>query len=146
MHHFHGLGTHVAPDVMAFSQRRTRFMTEIVAVWEPGSKTESAVHRQWASDLSTVLAPLALPGGYSNFLAPGAHERIGSAYGSNASRLLELKRKLDPGNAFPRRHRCRSKSPTIGIAQAESPVRVDDGWRVGLSVSSNAGAGKPDNP
>ncbi|HWO40097.1 MAG TPA: hypothetical protein VNO32_65880 [Candidatus Acidoferrum sp.] len=46
IHHFHGLGTHVAPDVTAFSQRRTRFMTEIVAVWEPGSKTESAVHRQ----------------------------------------------------------------------------------------------------
>jgi hypothetical protein len=31
---------------------------------------EAAVQRQWMCDLSSVLAPLALPGGYANFLAP----------------------------------------------------------------------------
>lgn len=75
-------------------------MIEIVAAWEPRPQAEGAVHRQWASDLSSVLAPLALPGGYANFLAPDAHEQIGWAYGINASRLVRLKRQFDPDNVF----------------------------------------------
>lgn len=100
LHHFHGAGTRIAPDATAFSMRRDHFMIEIVAAWEPGSQTEDDVHRQWVSDLSSVLAPLALPGGYANFLTPGAHEQIGSAYGNNAQRLIDLKRQFDPDNVF----------------------------------------------
>lgn len=100
LHHFHGAGTRIAPDATAFSMRREHFMIEIVAAWEPGSKTEDDVHRQWVSDLSSLLAPLALPGGYANFLTQGAHEQIGSAYGNNAQRLIDLKRQFDPDNVF----------------------------------------------
>jgi hypothetical protein len=100
LHHFHGMGTRVAPGPTAFSQRRKHFMIEIVAAWEQALKAEGTVHRQWASDLSSVLAPLALPGDYANFLAPDAHEQIRSAYGTNASRLVGLKRQFDPDNVF----------------------------------------------
>ena len=100
LHHFHGAGTRVAPDATAFGMRRKHFMIEIVAAWEPSSKDEAAVHRQWVSDLSSVLAPLALPGGYANFLTRDDHEQIGSAYGNNARRLSALKRQFDPDNIF----------------------------------------------
>jgi FAD/FMN-containing dehydrogenase len=75
-------------------------MMEIVAAWEPGSKDEDSVHQKWASDLSSVLAPLARQGGYANFLTPDANEQIGSAFGDNARRLHDLKRKFDPDNVF----------------------------------------------
>jgi hypothetical protein len=48
---------------------------EIVAAWDPGEKEDGAVHRQWISDLSSVIAPLALPGGYPNFLTPDDREQ-----------------------------------------------------------------------
>jgi FAD/FMN-containing dehydrogenase len=100
LHHFHGVGTRVAPDATAFAMRRKHFMVEVIASWEPRARAEGAVHRQWMSDLSEALAPLALPGGYANFLAPDAHEQIGGAYGRNARRLCDLKRKFDPDNVF----------------------------------------------
>jgi hypothetical protein len=100
LHHFHGVGTRIASDATAFALRRNHFMVEIIAAWEPESKDKACVHRQWMSDLSSVLAPLALPGGYANFLAPDAHDQIGAAYGNNARRLCELKRKFDPANIF----------------------------------------------
>lgn len=71
IHNFHGVGTQVVPNATAFSQRGKHFMIEIIAAWEPDSK-QGAVHRQWASDIFSALAPLALPGGYSNFLEPDA--------------------------------------------------------------------------
>jgi FAD/FMN-containing dehydrogenase len=100
LHHLHGAGIRVAPEATAFSMRRKHFMLEIGAAWEPSSKAEGDVHREWASDLSRALAPFALPGGYANFLTPDDHEQIGSAYGNNASRLREVKRRFDPDNVF----------------------------------------------
>lgn len=100
IHHLHGPGTQVTPDATAFYLRRNHFMIEIGAAWEPGSNDEAARHRQWASDLSAVLAPIALPGGYANFLTSSDHEQIESAYGNNARRLRDLKRRFDPDNVF----------------------------------------------
>jgi FAD/FMN-containing dehydrogenase len=100
LHHFHGVGTQIAPDATAFCMRRNHYMIEIIAAWEPTSVVEAELHRQWMSDLSKALAPHALPGGYANFLAPDAHDQIAHAYGSNALRLRELKRRFDPDNVF----------------------------------------------
>jgi FAD/FMN-containing dehydrogenase len=100
IHHLHGPGTRVAPDATAFSMRRNHFMMEIGAAWEPGSNGEAARHRQWASDVSAALAPFALPGGYANFLTSDNHEQIESAYGNNARRLRDLKRRFDSDNVF----------------------------------------------
>ena len=53
-------------------------------------------------DLSTMrqVNPHALPGGYPNFLTQDDREQLGSAYGSNASRLRDLKRQYDPDKVF----------------------------------------------
>jgi FAD/FMN-containing dehydrogenase len=100
LHHFHGVGTQVAPDATAFGLRREHFLMEIVAAWDPSGNEDGAVHRQWVCDLSSAIAPLALPGGYPNFLTPDNREQLGSAYGGNASRLRDLKRRYDPENVF----------------------------------------------
>jgi hypothetical protein len=58
LHHFHGPGAQVAPDATAFGLRREHFLMEIVAAWDPSWKEDGAVHRQWASDLSSLLAAI----------------------------------------------------------------------------------------
>lgn len=100
LHHFHGAGTRVAPDATAFGMRQEHFTAIIYSTWESVVAGESAVHRQWASDLFSRLAPFALPGGYANLLGPDAREQISAAYGGNGRRLGELKRKFDPDNVF----------------------------------------------
>jgi FAD/FMN-containing dehydrogenase len=100
LHHLHGAAMRVAPEAAAFGMRRKHFMLEIVPAWEPCSKAEGDVHRQWPSDLSRSLAPFALPGGYANYLTPNDHEQVSSAYGGNARRLRRVKRQFDPDNVF----------------------------------------------
>jgi FAD/FMN-containing dehydrogenase len=100
LQHMHGPGTRVAPAATAFGMRRKHFTLDIVAEWEPTSKAEGDVHREWASGLSRALAPFALAGGYANFLTADDHEQVSAAYGSNARRLWEVKRRFDPDNVF----------------------------------------------
>jgi FAD/FMN-containing dehydrogenase len=97
IHHFHGAGTRVPPTATAFGLRRPHFMLEVVAAWEGG---DGNIHRDWARELSTSLAPFALPGGYANLLAPDAHEQIAAAYGDNAERLKSVKQRFDPAGVF----------------------------------------------
>jgi FAD/FMN-containing dehydrogenase len=100
LHHFHGAGARVAPDATAFGMRRQHFTSLVYGSWAADADHDAARHRRWVSDLSARLAPLALPGGYANLLAPDAHKQIAAAYGGNARRLSELKRKYDPENVF----------------------------------------------
>jgi hypothetical protein len=76
LHHFHCAGTQIAPDATAFGLRREHFLIEIVAAWDPAGKANAALHRQWVSDQSSILAPLALPGGYPNFLTLDNSEQV----------------------------------------------------------------------
>jgi hypothetical protein len=46
------------------------------------------------------LAPYATGGVYVNFMTEDEQARIRAAYGGNYARLLEMKRKYDPGNVF----------------------------------------------
>ncbi|MDR6294528.1 FAD/FMN-containing dehydrogenase [Inquilinus ginsengisoli] len=97
LHHFHGAGTRVAAEATAFGLRRRHILVEIVPAWDPGDGTR---HRAWARDLSAALAPHALPGGYANLLGPDAQDQIAEAYGPNAERLRQIKRRYDPDNLF----------------------------------------------
>jgi FAD/FMN-containing dehydrogenase len=99
LHHLHGAATRIPEHATAFAMRRAHFMVEAIAAWEPSARDDTA-HRQWARDLSQALAPEALPGGYANFLRPEEHDQIAHAYGGNAIRLREIKRRLDPDGVF----------------------------------------------
>lgn len=98
--HFHGAGTRVAADATAFGLRRAHFLAIIYSTWESSMDGDPQTHRQWGLDMSSKLASSSLPGGYANLLGPYAHEQIVAAYGDNAARLIEIKRRFDPGNVF----------------------------------------------
>jgi FAD binding domain/Berberine and berberine like len=100
LHHFHGAGSQIAPDATAFGMRQEHFTILIYSVWEAADAARAAIHRGWASDLSSGLAPLALPGGYANLLGPDDSDQIAAAYGANGQRLREIKKKFDPENIF----------------------------------------------
>ena len=91
------MGTQVAADTTAFAMRRKHFIVEMIAAWDE-SKVRST--GGGCPIFSKALAPSALLGGYSNFLAPDAHEQIGDAYGNNAPCLRELKRQFDPDDVL----------------------------------------------
>ncbi len=100
LHHFHGAAARVHPAATAFALRREHLLVEIIAAWDPAAVGESARHESWADTVCDALGSAALPGGYPNLLGPGDHERLVLAYGANADRLRELKRRYDPDDVF----------------------------------------------
>jgi FAD/FMN-containing dehydrogenase len=98
--HFRGAGARVLPGATAFGLREEHFLTLAYSTWDPAVNPGSGLYAQWAEDFSEKLKPFSLPGGFANVLASDAHEQISHAYGKNAERLLELKRRFDPGNVF----------------------------------------------
>jgi FAD/FMN-containing dehydrogenase len=99
---FHGAAARVPEDATAFALRRNHFLIEVVAAWDAAGETPdgSARHVDWARWADAKLAPMALPGGYPNLLSAGAGDRARLAYGGNAARLLDLKRRYDPDVIF----------------------------------------------
>jgi hypothetical protein len=97
VHHFHGAAARVPLEETAFGLRRDHRMIEVVAQWDPG---DGGAHRAWTDQVSSSLAPFALPGGYPNMLGPDDHEQIARAYGSNTERLQAAKRRYDPDGVF----------------------------------------------
>ena len=100
LQHFRGLPTQIPLDSTAFGLRREHLLVEIIACWDPIAGDDGSVHTRWARDLSQRLAPMSLPGGYPNILAPQAHDQIAHAYGDNLERLQALKRRFDPEGSF----------------------------------------------
>ena len=98
-HHFHGAAARVAADATPFGLRRAHYSVTIMAGWRPDGDDGTA-HRQWGESLWRDLAPFALPGGYANALGPDDQQQATHAYGNNAARLRQLKRRFDPENLF----------------------------------------------
>jgi FAD/FMN-containing dehydrogenase len=100
LHHFHGAAARVPTPDTAFGLRRDHLLVEILAAWDPATSADRARHEAWANRISDTLAAHALPGGYPNLLGPDEQERAELAYGTNARRLRELKRRYDPAGLF----------------------------------------------
>ena len=100
VHDFRGGATRVPLAATAFGLRKEHYLIEIITAWEPTAEDDGGSHRQWARTLSENLAPHALPGGYPNMLGPDDYEQTAHAYGANAARLQQLKRRLDPDGVF----------------------------------------------
>ncbi|GAB3839109.1 FAD-dependent oxidoreductase [Kribbella italica] len=95
---FHGAATRVGADQTAFGRRSAHVVLEISG-GRPAHEDPDA-YRAWVEDVSSNLAPHALPGGYPNFLTPDQQDQVAHAYGQNTARLLDLKRAYDPGGVF----------------------------------------------
>ena len=75
-------------------------MTTLAAVW-PDITDRGERHRAWARASWQRLRPWSAGGGYVNHLCDEGADRIREAYGGSTwDRLVGLKRRYDPGNAF----------------------------------------------
>jgi len=92
-----GAVARVAPDATAFPHRDGSWVAWVIGMWRPDEDGTS--HVEWIGSMRDALRPHASEGVYVNAL--GADDgRVQRAYGGNWSRLVELKRRWDPDNAF----------------------------------------------
>jgi hypothetical protein len=83
------------------------------------SRSHSAqdrVNTDIATQISQILAPATLPGGYANVLGPNEQDQLSNAFGSNITQC-ELKRRFDPENVFS------STSPAQSLTDGRQPTR-----------------------
>ena len=88
----------VAPDATAFAYRDATYATVIAGMWPDPAENEA--NTQWVRDFYDATAPHSEPGGYVNFMAGDDQERIRDNYRGNYDRLVDVKRRFDPGNLF----------------------------------------------
>jgi len=101
LEHFHGAATRVAPTATAFPHRSVGYNCLIISEWMDPAATD--VNVKWARDTYTAMSPHFASGRYANYLNAdevGQADAVSAAFGPNATRLREVKRKYDPDNVF----------------------------------------------
>jgi FAD/FMN-containing dehydrogenase len=88
----------VGADETAFAYRDANFATNIAGLWPDPAENEA--NTKWVRDFYEATAPLSEEGGYATFMAGDDQERVRASYKGNYDRLVEIKRKYDPGNLF----------------------------------------------
>jgi hypothetical protein len=94
---FYGAVTRVPIGDTAFPLRQPAFELDLMGRWTAPGEKASAV--QWVRALRDKLQPLAR-GVYVNQLGETSDQLVKAAYGGNYARLVEIKRKYDPGNVL----------------------------------------------
>jgi FAD/FMN-containing dehydrogenase len=88
----------VPSDATAFAYRDANFATVIAGMWPDPAQNEA--NTAWVRGYYDAVAPYSEAGGYVNFMADDDQGRIADNYKGNYDRLVEIKRKYDPGNLF----------------------------------------------
>jgi len=81
----------------AFPLRRPGYEVDITGLWSNPAEKESAV--RWVKSLRDSLQPFA-QGVYANQLGETSEALVKASYGTNYARLMEIKKKYDPGNVL----------------------------------------------
>jgi FAD/FMN-containing dehydrogenase len=95
---FHGEVTRVAPIATAYPHRQPGYNLLLISQWTRPADTEAGI--AWARETFDALSPYMADRSYMNYLPADDHDRVHQAYGPNYARLVELKRRYDPGNLF----------------------------------------------
>jgi hypothetical protein len=95
---FGGAAGRVAPADTAFAQRQAEYNVGIETQWTDAAESEK--HIGWTRTLSDALRPYSSNGYLLNFIGDEEPDTIRAAFGSNYTRLVELKTKYDPTNFF----------------------------------------------
>lgn len=88
----------VAPDATAFANRSAAYDAFPVSIWT--ALEEDRENMCWARETYEAARPFAMDAVYVNNLGDEGQDRVRAAYGANYDRLVQLKRKFDPGNLF----------------------------------------------
>jgi FAD/FMN-containing dehydrogenase len=98
----------VPADATAFGHRDANFAPVIAGMWPDPSENEANI--RWVRDYYAAIAPHSKPGGYINFASPDDQDKVADNYGANYRRLVEVKRRHDPGNLFHLNQNIRPQS------------------------------------
>jgi hypothetical protein len=93
----YGAITRVGLSDTAFPLRKPGYELDLMGRWGSPAEKDSAV--RWVKSLRDSLLPFA-HGLYSNQLGETSEELVRAAYGTNYSRLAEIKKKYDPQNVL----------------------------------------------
>jgi len=90
----HDVGTADTP----WPARDAQF-AQVIAGVDPDPANADTI-RAWAVEYSDAIRPYTSGAGYVNFMMAEGQERVQATYGENYDRLVEVKRRYDPGNFF----------------------------------------------
>ena len=93
-----GASQRVSNDEAAFAYRDASFACVIAGMWPDPADNEHNI--AWVRDYWEAIHPHSESGGYVNFMAGDDQDRIRDNYRGNYDRLVEVKRRYDPGNLF----------------------------------------------
>ncbi len=88
----------VDPSATPYVGRDTEYGFHCIAGWMDAAEDESVL--AWVSEFHNAMAAHATGGVYVNLIADDETDRIPAAYGSNYTRIVELKQQWDPTNLF----------------------------------------------
>ncbi len=97
-----GAAGRVSPDATAYPHRDIVDALHIFPGWSHPEDDDAIM--TWARGLYGKLEPFGEGGVYVNMLGDDEEGRLRAAYGTNYSRLVQLKRKWDPDNLFRMNH------------------------------------------
>jgi FAD/FMN-containing dehydrogenase len=98
--HLGGALNERAPDDGAVGNRDAHYVLGINGMWAP-DEPDADRFRQWVRQAWTRLRPFSTGATYVNFqTADEGGDRVRATYGANYDRLVETKRRWDPGNLF----------------------------------------------
>ena len=95
---FHGQATRIEPTATAFPHREPGYNIVIASQWTDSAQNEEGIG--WARESFDSLRPHMSDDVYVNYVQADEADRVRAAYGPNYDRLVELKRRYDPGNLF----------------------------------------------
>jgi len=100
--HVHGAPTRRPVDATAFGVRDEHFHFIAIASWDPVDDSDR--HIQWARTFWKAMQAWSANRVYMNILSADEGDRVAEAYGSNYTRLAQVKATFDPQNVFRNNH------------------------------------------
>jgi FAD/FMN-containing dehydrogenase len=95
---FGGEATRIESSATAYPHREPGHNLLLISQWTDPADSDAGI--AWARTTFDALAPHMAERSYTNYLPADDHERVRQAFGVNYERLVELKRRYDPGNLF----------------------------------------------
>ena len=107
--HMGGAVRDIRPEETAFEDRSAEFSPNINAVWPDPARPQDL---GWTRELFEALAPASTGRAYINFMSHDEQARVPAAFGpAKYERLVALKRRFDPDNAFRLNSNIRPMQP-----------------------------------
>jgi len=91
----------VAPEATAFVHRKALMLSVIDLAWTPEDRAAVVAENEaWLDAFHASMRPFTSDESFQNFVDAAETDYLRAYYGSNLERLVEIKRRYDPGNLF----------------------------------------------